>query len=188
MAVELRRARFTVDQYELMGQAGILDEDYRVELIEGEIVEMAAIGEAHASTVMRGMKLLERRFGRRALISPQNPLRLPTYSEPQPDMVVLRHRDDFYRSGHPTGPDVLLLIEVADTTLRYDRNTKGPIYARHGIADYWIADLSHDALIVLRDPGSVDYRSEQVLRRGEKVSPLAFPKVEIAVEELLGPA
>jgi Uma2 family endonuclease len=187
MAVELRRARFTVDQYELMGQAGILDEDYRVELIGGEIVEMAAIGAPHASTVKRGRQLLGRRFPR-AIIGVQDPLRLPDDDEPQPDLVVLRHREDFYRSSHPTGGDVLLLIEVADTTLRYDRNTKGPIYSRHGIADYWIVDLSHDALIVLRDPGPTDYRSEQLLRRGEKVSPLAFPRVEIAVEELLGPA
>lgn len=188
MAVELRRARFTVDQYEQMGQAGILDEDYRVELIGGEIVEMAAIGAPHASTVTRGAHLLIGRLGRRAIVGPQNPLRLPDWDEPQPDLLVARYRDDFYRSGHPNAADVLLLIEVSDTTLRYDRNTKGPIYARHSIADYWIVDLSHDALIVLRDPGPSDYRSEQVLRRGESVRPLAFPKVEIAIEELLGPA
>lgn len=186
MAVELHRTRFTVDQYERMGEVGILDEDHRVELIEGEIVDMAAIDARHASAVMRGTRLLSRLFGDRAILNVQNPVRLPDDNEPQPDLALLRIQDHLYETGHPTAADVLLLIEVAHTTLRYDRNVKGPIYARHRIDDYWIVDLTRHALIVLRDPAEGTYHSERVLRRGESIAPLAFPDSPVAVADLLG--
>lgn len=185
MALDLKHWRFTVDQYERMGKKGILGEDDRVELIGGEIVEMAAIGERHAGGVNAGNMLLVPRLGGRAIVAVQNPLRLPNDDEPQPDLLVLRASDDLYGRRHPTGADVLLLIEVADTTFRYDRRVKGPIYARHGIPDYWIVNLPRDVLIILRDPGPTDYRSEQIFRRGDVVAPLAFPDVEIAVADLL---
>ncbi len=185
MAVELRHWRFTVDQYERMGKVGILGEDDRVELIGGEIVEMAAIGERHAGAVNRGNRVLGRRLGDRAIVAVQNPLRLPRDDEPQPDLVVLRPRDDDYASAHPTGADVLLVVEIADSTFRYDRHVKAPIYARHGIPDYWILHLPRAALVVLRDPTPTGYKTVRILRRGESIAPLAFPDVDFAVDELL---
>jgi len=126
MAAPLVRHRFTVEEYHRMGQAGILSEDDRVELIEGEIVEMAPVGSRHAACVKRLNALLSRRAGGRALVSVQDPIRLGEHSEPQPDLALLKPREDFYAAAHPGPEDVLLVIEVAETSLEYDREVKLP--------------------------------------------------------------
>ncbi len=136
---EVTRRRFTVHDYHRMGEAGILHEDDRVELIEGELVEMAAIGTRHLTCVNGLTRMLVRGVGDEAIVSVQNPVRLDEHSEPQPDLTVLRMRD--YRESLPVPEDVLLLIEVSDTTLAYDRGVKLPLYARSGIREVWIVDL-----------------------------------------------
>ena len=136
---QLTRWRFTVHDYHRMGEAGILHEDDRVELIEGELVEMAAIGTRHFSCVNGLTRMLVRGVGDEAIVSVQNPVRLDEHSEPQPDLTVLRMRD--YRESLPVPEDVLLLIEVSDPTLAYDRGVKLPLYARSGIREVWIVDL-----------------------------------------------
>ena len=139
MAVEVSRRRFTADEYLAMGDAGILRDDDRVELIDGDIVAMTPIGRRHVAVVNRLTRLFVARLGDGAIVQPQGSLRLDFSTEPQPDLAVLRHRDDFYETGsRPAPDDILLLIEVADTSLRYDLTTKAALYARHGIGEYWV--------------------------------------------------
>lgn len=140
-----------------MAEVGLLAPDSRVELIEGEIIDMAPIGSPHASVVTRLNHLLVQAVGERALVSVQLPVRLTPQSEPQPDLAVLKPRADFYRPGHPTPADVLLLIEVSHTTLRYDRNIKVPLYARHGIPEVWLIDLENGKMDVFRSPAGEIY-------------------------------
>ena len=135
------RHRISVTDYYRMGDVGILHEDDRVELIEGDIIDMTPIGSAHASVVMRLAKLCIAAVGDSAIVSVQYPIRLDAYSEPQPDLALLRPRQDYYRAAHPEPGDVLLVVEVADTGLAYDRGTKVPLYARHGIPEVWVLDL-----------------------------------------------
>ena len=186
MAVRIQARRFTVDEYSKMGEAGIIGEDDRVELIEGEIVEMPPISSPHGGGVNRLSYLLNQRLGDRALISVQNPLRLSTHSEPVPDLVVLRPRDDFYATSHPEATDVLLLIEVAQTSQRYDRRVKMPLYAREGVPESWLLDVPARALEVHRDPSPDGYRTVERLRAGDRVSPQALPDLTLAVEEITG--
>lgn len=186
MAVHIARHRFTVDDYYKMAENGVLTEDSRVELIEGEIVDMPPIGPGHSASVDRGGDRLRAILGRRAAIRTQQPLRLGLRSEPQPDLAVVRRRDDFYTSAHPTPADVLLVVEVADTSLAYDRETKGPLYARHGIGEYWILNLPDRQLEVYREPAGDGYAVVQILKPGDVVQPVAFPGVTVAVRDLLG--
>ena len=138
----IEKRRFTVDEYYAMARAGILSERDRVELIDGEIVTMTPIGPVHAAAVARATHALMRSAGERAIVWVQNPIRLDAFSEPQPDLVLLRPREDFYRAAHPGPADVLLVIEIADSSLRYDRDVKASLYARHGIVEYWLVDLA----------------------------------------------
>jgi len=177
---------FTADEYHRMGEAGILRDDDRVELIDGQIVEMAAIGDRHVSRVIELNAIFASRVGQRAWVSVQNPLRLSKQSEPQPDLVLMRRASDKGVTGAPHPEDVLLLIEVADTTLPYDRDTKLPLYAAAGIPEVWILDLAGDRLRVYREPDGLDYRRADILLRDATVSPLAFPDLELTVEEILG--
>lgn len=185
MALEYKRRRFTVDEYHAMAAAGVLDEDERVELLDGEIVEMSPIGPPHFSAVTRGMRVIPQRFGDRITFTSQNPVVTDPRGEPEPDLVLLRRRADDYYGALPTAADVLLLIEVSDSSLEKDRRIKLPIYARAGIPEVWIEDLVHDTIEMHRDPGPDGYRSVRVARRGERLSPLAFSDVELAVDELL---
>ena len=139
MATHTRR-KFSTKEYHEIARAGILGEDDRVELIEGEIVEMAPIGSRHASTVARLNKYLSERFANQALVWVQNPMRLNEFSEPQPDVALLRPRSDFYASAHPSPEDILLVIEVAETSVDYDRNVKAPLYASAGVRELWLVD------------------------------------------------
>jgi Uma2 family endonuclease len=186
MAVLPARRRFTVSDYHRMGKAGILAPDERVELIEGEIVALSPIGRSHASVVLRHNVLLSRALQDRALVSVQNPLGLSDVSEPVPDILVLRPRDDFYLARHPSAADVLLLVEISDTTLAYDRGRKLPVYAREGVPEVWIADLRRHLYYVYRDSGPEGYRFTATYRRGDEVAALAFPDVEFSVSDLLG--
>ena len=186
MATQLIRRRFTVNEYYLMAQAGILHEDDRVELLEGEIVEMAAIGSRHAACVNRLNRILSEGLGSRAIISVQNPVRLGEHSEPQPDLTLLRPRPDFYSESHPESADVMLVVEVADTSEDYDREVKMPLYARYGITEAWLVDLSSRSIEVYRDPVPEGYRDIQLAMPGRRIAPQAFPDLELAVEKVFG--
>jgi Uma2 family endonuclease len=187
--LQVWRRRFTVDEYYRMGEAGILGPDERVELIDGEILVMSPIGDSHAYHVRRLNNRLSRLVGERALVDIQNPIHLNDYSEPQPDVVLLRPRADLYMT-HPRPEDVLLVIEVADTTVARDRRLKFPVYARLGLLEAWLLVIpkrSRPRLEVHRRPTPLGY--EEVLRpgRGEHVSPLALPDLVLSVDDLLGP-
>jgi Uma2 family endonuclease len=186
VAVQLLRRRFAVEEYHRMAEAGILTEDDRVELIEGEIVEMAPIGSRHAACVKRLNRLFSQRVGERAIVDVQNPIRLGQHSEPQPDLSLLRPRQDFYASAHPGPQDVLLVIEVAETSADYDRQVKAPLYARAGVPELWLVDLQGQALEVFRSPTAAGYQETQRLSRGQLLSPQALDDLKVPVAEILG--
>ncbi|MBD2092133.1 Uma2 family endonuclease [Microcoleus sp. FACHB-1515] len=183
---QLLRRLFTVQEYHRMAEAGILREDDRLELLRGEIVQMSPIGSRHAATVNRINRLFFRKFGDRALPSIQNPVELDDYSEPQPDIALLRPRDDCYEAGHPLPEDVLLLVEVADSTLRLDRTVKIPLYAEDGIAEVWLIDLKANCIEVYRQPTAKGYQQVERFTGQQSFSIQAFADVEIAVSEVLG--
>jgi Uma2 family endonuclease len=185
MGVELQRRRFTVDDYYAMADAGILHEDDRVELIEGEIIEMAAIGSHHAACVDRLTRLLVRQAGDEAVVRVQNPVRLSDLSEPQPDLALLRPRSDFYAARHPLAPDTLLIIEVAHSTLGYDRGVKVPLYARTGIPELWIVNLDEQVVEVYGDPADGRFRLQAQVAPGAVLRPRLLPSVVVAVSEIL---
>lgn len=187
MSAPFTTRRFTVDEYHRMVEAGVLHEDDRVELLDGQIVVMTPIGSRHAATVDRLTHLFSQRVGNRAIVRVQNPIVLGQYWEPQPDLCLLRPRDDFYASAHPRDADVLLVVEVADTSASDDRERKLPEYARAGVAEAWLVDLERDAVEVHREPGPEGYREVNVLRVGDTLVPLLFPAASIPVDEVLGP-
>jgi hypothetical protein len=186
MPVQVLRRSFTVEEYHRMVQAGILGEDDRVELLEGEIVEMAPIGSRHASCVDRLTHLLVRQLAEKAIIRVQNPVRLGERSEPQPDLALLRPRPDFYAKAHPGPGDILLLVEVAEATIGVDREVKLPLFARAGVPEVWLVDLSGECIEVYRKPTPQGYQEVRQVRRGERVAPQAFPDLGLAGEEILG--
>ncbi|PYS10504.1 MAG: Uma2 family endonuclease, partial [Acidobacteria bacterium] len=153
MEAEVKKRLFTVEEYHQMAEAGILREDDRVELIDGEIIQMSPIGHRHMVCVNRANTLFIQAFGNGAVVSPQNPVRLTDWTEPQPDLVVFKPRADFYAKKEPVPEDVLFMVEIAETTLSYDRKIKLPRYAAAGIPEFWIGDLKNDILHVYRNPG-----------------------------------
>jgi Uma2 family endonuclease len=186
MTLQLTKRRFTVGEYHQMAQAGILTEDDRVELIDGEIVEMTPIGGPHAGCVNRLTRLFSQGLGDAAVVSVQNPVHLDEHTEPQPDVALLHPRPDFYASAHPTPEDILLLVEVAETSAELDRRVKVPLYARSGIPELWLVDLTQETIAVYRDPTPDGYRTSWTVRRGDRLAPLAFPDREFAVADILG--
>jgi Uma2 family endonuclease len=187
MAVQLLKRRlFTVEEYYRMAEAGIISKDERVELIEGEVVAMAAIGSRHSSCVKRLNHLLSQRIVGRALLSVQDPIRLDQFSEPQPDIALLRPRADFYAFAHPRPADVFLVVEVADTSVGFDRDVKIPLYARAVIPEAWLVDLTGDYIMLYRKPTAQVYQDVQRLQRGQSLFPEAFPDLVLAVEDILG--
>ena len=152
-----RRHWLTVDDYYRMAEVGILDDEVRVELIDGEIIDMAPPGSPHAATVTCLTEVFMRAVEGRATVRAQNPVRLGKYSEPQPDLALLRRRDDFYRERHPQPDDVLLIVEIAASSLRFDRRKKVPLYARHGIPEMWLVDLGGRRLVRYRAPQRGSY-------------------------------
>jgi Uma2 family endonuclease len=186
MAVQLPKRLFNVDEYYRMAEAGVLSPGERVELIEGEIIEMAAIGSRHAACVKRLTAALVPALAGRAIVGVQDPVRLSHMSEPQPDLAVLKPRADHYAERHPAPEDVYLLIEVAETTSAIDRGVKARLYARYGIPEYWLVDVGPGAIELRRRPAGAAYGDVHVARRGERIAPLAFPDVELRVEDVVG--
>jgi Uma2 family endonuclease len=185
MGVQLSRRLFTVEEYHQMGQAGIFTEGDRVELIDGEIVEMAPIGSRHAACVARLTALFSRVQGR-SIVWVQNPIRLGEHSEPQPDVAILRLRHDFYSQVYPTPQDILLIIEVADSSLDYEREVKVSLYARAGISEVWLVDLPAERVTIYRRPLTQGYQELQKVSRTEELAPEAFPELILRVNEILG--
>ena len=182
MAIQVERYRFTAADYHRLAEAGILGEDDRVELIAGEIVEMSPVGGRHVEAVSRFTRLLSRQVGDGMLVNVQSPIRLTNDGEPEPDLAVVRDRA--YGGELPTAADVLLVIEVADTSLRRDRDIKLPRYAEAGIPEVWIADLRRRQLLVYRNPQGARYAEALVLGLSDEVSPLSFPDVTIRVADV----
>jgi Uma2 family endonuclease len=185
--VEVTRHRFTVADYYRMGEVGILAPDARVELVCGEVIEMVPIGSHRASVVERlGTLMKDSIPSAEAMVRSQNPIHLDDSSEPEPDIVLVKSRSDFYRDAHPTPAEILLLIEVSDATLAFDRLIKLPLYATARIPEVWIIDLTGNAIEVNRDAGPDGYKSRTTVALDGKVSPAVFPKVRLAVKDILG--
>jgi Uma2 family endonuclease len=188
MVVHVERRRFTVDDFARMLRAGILTEDDRVELIDGEVRQMSPIGPLHTGTVKRLIALFGERLGRAVIVSAQDPVELTDYTEPQTDIALLRPRSDFYTSGHPQPDDVLLVIEVADTSLAYDRAEKLPRYAQAGIAEAWLIDLEQFVVTQFTEPDGAHYRIERSFVRGQAIDGVSIAGLHVLVDDILGPA
>ena len=185
MALPNLRQNLTIDEFQRLAEAGVFAEDDRLELIRGEVVEMAAIGDRHALCVMLATDLLSD-LRPRGIVSPQNPLRLSGQgSVPQPDVVLLRRRSDF-RSRAPHAGDVLFLIEVSGTSLAYDRDVKIPLYTEAGISEVWLADLNSDTIFAYRQPSPDGYQEVREYRRGDWISPETFPDKRFLADDFLG--
>lgn len=175
----------SVQDYNRMVEAGVLSPDERVELISGQLYTMAAKGTAHSAAVTRIERVLKAHLGDRALLRFQDPVQLSNYSEPEPDVAVVKVDPLDYEDHHPTPSEVYLLIEVADSTLKRDRELKAPVYARSGIQDYWILDVNQRQLYVFRSPTATGYASEIVLSEADMIAPLAFSDCAIRIGEML---
>ena len=169
-----------------MAKAGILSEDDCVELIEGEIIAMSPIGSRHAACVKRLIRLFDRSVGDLAIVAAQDPIQLGEHSEPQPDLAVLKPRSDFYSQAHPGPSDILLIVEVAETSANPDRDVKLPLYARSGILEVWLVDLAEDRVEIYRHPLPDGYRESRTVWRGDHLSPEFLPHLDLAVEAVLG--
>ena len=181
----ITRRLFTVDEYHQMAEAGILHEDDRIELIHGEIIQMSPIGNYHAAIVRRLNNLLNASLTSQAIVDVQNPVRISEHSEPEPDIMILPFRDDYYAETGVTPKDVLLLIEVSDSTLCYDRNTKLSLYATASIPEVWIVDVNKQQLEVYRQPNGERYQSMQTLAREDTVTATQLP-LTAQIKELIG--
>jgi Uma2 family endonuclease len=178
--------RFTVEQYERMGETTILDPDARYELLDGVITMMSPSGPLHAGTVDQIATQATYRLYGLATVRVQNPIRLGDHSEPQPDIVIARLRRDFYKSAHPTAEDTHVAIEVSDSTLRTDRLVKLPIYATQCVGEVWIVDVHARTIEVYRQPVGRTYTDAGMYRDDEPFTPAAFPNVAFTARELLG--
>jgi Uma2 family endonuclease len=184
-----RQRLFTVDEYYKMAEVGILRPDERVELIEGKLIEMPAIGPRHAYNVNRLTVLFLSKLAGRAEIRAQSPVRAATGAEPEPDLAAAQLYSDApktYESRHPTPKETHFVVEVSDTTLAFDLGEKAQMYARHGIAELWVVDLQGDAVVVHRQPTADGYASIETMHRGQTVAPVAFPDVPFTIDEILG--
>jgi Uma2 family endonuclease len=190
MAVQIERRaerkKFSIEEYYRLAEAGILREDERVELLEGEIYEMPPIGWVHVNRVNRLTAVFSRNLGPSAIVSVQNPVQIGEFSAPQPDVVLLRPADDFITGRLPGPADVLLLVEVSDTSLDYDLEKKLPLYARAGIPEVWIVDVQAQTIRVYSNPDGDTYPGYREAKRGETLTPELLPEVSIRVEEILG--
>jgi Uma2 family endonuclease len=180
------RHRFSVDAYHRMGETGILLPADRIELIDGEIIEMAPVGSPHIGAVFALNRLLTQPAPPGVIVSIQSPIRMGDRSEPEPDLALLRARPDGYRTPPPpSAADVLLIIEVSDTSLRYDREVKLPLYARHGVPEVWIVDLAARAVEVHRGPDEETYAKATTHGGSETLRPLLLPGVDIPVRDIV---
>jgi Uma2 family endonuclease len=176
------RFRISVDRYQKMIETGVLTKSDRVELIEGEMFEVAPIGARHAAISRRLAAIFLRSVGDLAEVDIGGPVKLGDSSEPQPDVMLLRPHD--YKAQIPEAGDVILLIEIADSTLVSDRSTKLALYARHGIAEYWIVDVAGECVELYTDPQSDAYGEKRIARGAEGVAPRALPSVRISVRDI----
>ena len=188
MAVEVERVRrlFTVDEYARMVEAGILTKQDHVELIHGEIIEMTPIGQGHFAATTALNALLVERLGRRAVVGSSGSLRIPPHSMPEPELMVLEPRPDFYRAVPLRPEHVLLLIEVAETSLRYDREVKMPLYAAAGVRECWIVDIEGHGVEIYRTPTARRYLHIERAGPGVPFAPEAFPDLGLTVSDILG--
>ena len=184
-ATQLRR--WTLEEYHAMIAAGILSPTDRVELLQGQIVQMSPQEPPHAATTRRASKYFDRCLGEVADIRAQLPVTLGPNSEPEPDIAIVRLDPQEYATTHPQAPDIFLLIEVADSTLAKDRREKAQTYGAAGIADYWILDVKHRQALVFREPHAGEYRVTRVLAASEAIAPLAFPELVVQCSDLLLP-
>ena len=168
-----------------MAETGVLRPDARVELLDGQIIDMSPIGPFHGSVTKYLNQLFSAAARGRWITAVQDPVRLDDHSEPQPDLMLLKPVPDFYRQRHPQPADVFLLVEVSDTSLAADRNEKLPAYGRAGIAEMWIVNLNDETIEVYREPHFTGYGSRTILRVDDKATPQAFPDVAVDVTELL---
>lgn len=185
-AVLERRHRFSVEEWLRLDEIGLFPPEYRGELIDGAIVDAAPVTPLHSGC----LAWLHRRFSvagdERYIVSTKQPLVLGDFSCPQPDLALLQYRADFYRMAHPGPAETFLVVELADTTLRFDREVKAPLYARFGIPEYWLVNLPEQCVEVYRQPQAGGYQSVARLERRDTLVPLAWPELQVAIEELLG--
>jgi Uma2 family endonuclease len=185
--MELTTYKFTTEEYQLMGKAGILHPEARVELINGEIIVMSPTGLKHSVVINRLTRFLVKKIDEAGIVSVQNPFRIPDYSEPQPDILILRPRDDFYANKFPIPEDILLLIEVADSSLRYDQTIKLSLYAEHRIPEYWIVNLERDILEIYRQPQNKSYLKQTLIDNPQVTfAPIAFPEITMTLKDIYG--
>jgi Uma2 family endonuclease len=185
MATQERRW-FTVDDYARMLQAGILTEDDRVELIDGEVREMSPIGPLHVSTVMRLVTILVRKVGESAIVSGQNPVVLSDFTEPQPDVAVLRPREDYYAGGIAEADDILLIIEVGDSSVAYDRQEKLPRYAEARVPEVWLVDVKQRSVVQFMAPSACEYQDSRSYIDGQTIECRSIVGLHVAMAEILG--
>jgi Uma2 family endonuclease len=185
MAIQLLRRRFNVKEFHRMAQTGILTEDDRVELLDGELVEMTPIGSRHAACVNRLAQFFAERLASRAIVSVQNPVQLGPQSEPQPDIALLRPRADYYAGSHPEPQHVLLLIEVTDTSMEVDRQIKVPLYARAGIPEVWLVDIGQRHVDIYQNPSPQEYREIRRLGAGQSLTVPGFPDLTLPIDRIL---
>ncbi len=186
MSVQIIRRHFNVDEYYRMAAAGVLSENDRVELIEGEIIEMNPIGSRHAACVARLTEFLGRLAGGEAIVWVQNPVQVNDFSEPLPDVALLKRRDDFYAQANPQPADVLLIIEVADSSVEYDRDIKTPLYAGAGIPEVWLVNLPEETIEIYTSPVGDTYREIRIVKRGESLAAKSIPSLMIDADVVLG--
>ena len=187
MAVALRTHRFTADEYLRMAEVGILSFDDRVELIDGEVLAMTPIGPRHSATVDRATRLFTSQLGAEAIVRVQGPVRLNLFTEPEPDVLILRPRDDFYSSAHPGPVDVLLVVEVSESSIDYDRDVKAFVYAQSGVPEYWVIDLNEQVLLRHTSPADGAYRHIDRIGRDAHIALAQFPHCFIPVGDLIVP-
>ncbi|MCS6802271.1 MAG: Uma2 family endonuclease [Chloroflexota bacterium] len=185
MSTIVRRHRFTVEEYRRLSDLGLLGEEGRTELLDGEIFDMPAIRPPHAYCVGALTKLCVLGVGDAAVVWVQNPAAIDRQSEPQPDLLLLRGPGDRYRTAHPTAADILLVIEVADTSYRHDREVKLPLYARAGIPEVWIVNLPARQVEVYREPEREAYREQRVVGPEGQIVPAALPQLAVPVAAIL---
>jgi Uma2 family endonuclease len=186
MAVAVQRRRFTADEYQQMGKAGILREDDRVELIDGEVVAKMTIGPRHNAAVNRLLRLFASLAGDTAIVQVQGSVRLDFYTEPEPDVVLLRPRADFYASALPGSSDVLLVVEVAESSIDYDRLVKAELYARLGVVEYWLVDLNADVVTRHTDPVDGRYTRIEPVPAGGLFAPRQLPACRLKPADIFG--
>ncbi|MFN7573110.1 MAG: Uma2 family endonuclease [Betaproteobacteria bacterium] len=179
------RHRLTVDDYYKMAETGVLTPQAKLELINGEVVDMPPMGTRPGSRVARLERLLHEAIGRRAMVRTQLPLRLNKFDEPEPDFAVVKPREDFYEEAHPCGADTLLVIEVAETSARYDREIKVPLYARHGVPEVWIVDLEAGLVRFYRQPNGEKYTDITATETPGPTPVVALPGIAIDLTDVL---